>query len=52
MGGIYLLKDLTIGDLLELSGYSGEFVLDSDRGILKKIRKSTGHLSVNVIVLK
>lgn len=50
MGGIYLLKDLTIGDLLELSGYSGEFVLDSDRGILKKMRKSTRQISVNVIV--
>lgn len=37
MGGIYLLESLKIGDLLELSG---EYVIDSDRGYLKKSRKS------------
>ena len=46
MGGIYLLNSLTIGDLLKLSG---EYVIDSDRGILKKSRKSTRQINVNVI---
>ena len=49
MGGIYLLKSLTIGDLLALRGV---YIIDSDRGILKKSRKSTRQISVNVIYSK
>lgn len=46
MGGIYTLKSLKIGDLLTLRGV---YILDSDRGILIKSRKSTRQISVNVI---
>lgn len=46
MGGIYLLESLKIGDLTTLRGV---YIIDSDRGILKKNRKSTRQTSVNVI---
>ena len=46
MGGVYLLKSLKIGDLLELSGV---WIIDSDKGYLTKSRKSTRQISVNVI---
>lgn len=36
MGGIKLLKDLKIADLLALSG---EWIIDSDMGQLKKNRR-------------
>jgi hypothetical protein len=46
MGGIFTLESLTVGDLLDLKGC---YLIDSDRGLLKKVRSSYGHLSVNVI---